>query len=176
MKTTVVKGVLTSCELMLAILFRWRVQLCGHDIVWLWHSHGSSHGDHHTLTTRYCAIAYLPQLNYNHSICRWHRWHFIIIVLIIIVVVVILSLFVLIISAFGNVVYTLHLRTYCCVHCEWRAQILICFGCGSHINDSVSCGVPSDILGWRMARRAWFSCNQGIAHPWLSYGRLKMLR
>jgi len=31
MKTTVVKGVLTSDELMLAILFRWRVRSCGHD-------------------------------------------------------------------------------------------------------------------------------------------------
>ena len=35
MKTTVVNGVLTSYELMLAILFRWRVRSCGHDIVWL---------------------------------------------------------------------------------------------------------------------------------------------
>jgi hypothetical protein len=37
MKTTVVKGVLTltSYELMLAILFKWRVPSCGHDIVWL---------------------------------------------------------------------------------------------------------------------------------------------
>jgi hypothetical protein len=34
-KTTVVKGVLTSYELMLAILFRWHVRSCGHDIVWL---------------------------------------------------------------------------------------------------------------------------------------------
>ena len=61
MKTTVVKGVLTSYELMLAILFRWRVRSCGHDIVWLWRSHGSGHGsDHHTLATQYCAMAYLP--------------------------------------------------------------------------------------------------------------------
>jgi hypothetical protein len=35
MKTTVVKGVLTSYELMLAILFRWRVRSCGHD--WDYH-------------------------------------------------------------------------------------------------------------------------------------------
>ncbi len=35
MKTTVVKGVLSFYELMLAILFRWHVPLCGHDIVWL---------------------------------------------------------------------------------------------------------------------------------------------
>jgi hypothetical protein len=33
MKTTVVKGVLTSYELMLAILFRWRVRSCGSDAV-----------------------------------------------------------------------------------------------------------------------------------------------
>ena len=61
MKATVVKGVLTSYELMLAILFRWRVRLCGHDIMWLWRSHGSGHGsDRHTLATWYCTIAYLP--------------------------------------------------------------------------------------------------------------------
>ncbi len=48
MKTTVDKGVLTSYELMLAILFRWRVWSCGHNIVCLWRSHGSGHGsDHH---------------------------------------------------------------------------------------------------------------------------------
>ncbi len=46
---------------MLAILFRWHVWSCGHDIVWLWCSHGSGHGsDHHTLATQYCAIAHLP--------------------------------------------------------------------------------------------------------------------
>ena len=61
MKTTVVNGVLTSYELMLAILFRWCVQSCGQDILWLWRSHGSGHGsDHHTLAKQYCAIAYLP--------------------------------------------------------------------------------------------------------------------
>jgi hypothetical protein len=35
MKTTVVEGVLTSYELVLAILFRWRAQSCVRDIVWL---------------------------------------------------------------------------------------------------------------------------------------------
>ncbi len=35
MKTTVVNGVLTSYELILTILFKWRVPSCGHDIVWL---------------------------------------------------------------------------------------------------------------------------------------------
>ena len=35
MKTTVFKVVLTSYELMLAILFKWRVQSCVHNIVWL---------------------------------------------------------------------------------------------------------------------------------------------
>ena len=80
----------------------------------------------------------------------------------------------LIISTLGNGVYPRRLRAYCCVHWEWRAQILICFG--SHNNYSGSCGVPSDILGWRMARWAWFSRNQGIAHPWSSYDGLKMLR
>jgi len=47
MKTTVVEGVLTSYELMLAILFRWRVWSCGHKIVWLWRSHGSGHRSDH---------------------------------------------------------------------------------------------------------------------------------
>ncbi len=46
---------------MLAILFRWHVWSCGHNIVWLWCSHRSDHGsDHHTLATQYCAIAHLP--------------------------------------------------------------------------------------------------------------------
>jgi hypothetical protein len=35
MKTTVVKGMLTSYELVLAILFRWRAQSGVHNIVWL---------------------------------------------------------------------------------------------------------------------------------------------
>jgi hypothetical protein len=60
---------------MLAILFRWHVQSCSHDIVWLWCSHGFGHGsDHHTLATRYCAIAHLPtfelQSFYLLLICR----------------------------------------------------------------------------------------------------------
>ena len=80
----------------------------------------------------------------------------------------------LIISTLGNAIYPWRLCTYCCVHWEWRAQILICFG--SHNNYSGSCGVPSDILGWQMARWARFSHNQGIAHPWSSYGGLKMLQ
>ncbi len=168
MKTTVAKGVLIFYELMLAILFRWCVWSCGHDIVWLWRSHGSGHGsDHHTLD---CAIAYLPPFE-------------IILFVVVVVVVVLLSLYllsstllyypflILIIFTIGNAVYPRRLCAYCCVHWKWRAQILICFG--SHNNYSGSCGVPSDILGWRMARWAWFSCNQGITHPWLSCG-LKM--
>ena len=56
MKTTVVEGVLTSYELVLAILFRWRARSCVRDIVRLWRSHVSGHGpDHHTLATWYCA-------------------------------------------------------------------------------------------------------------------------
>ncbi len=47
MKTTVVKGVITSYELMLTILFRWRVWSCSHNIVWLWRSHGSGHRSDH---------------------------------------------------------------------------------------------------------------------------------
>ncbi len=168
MKTTVVKGVLISYELMLALLFRWRVWSCSHDIVWLWRSHGSGHGsDHHTLATQYCTIAYLPPFE-------------IILIVVVIVVIILLLLYLssltllyhpflfLIISTLGNAVYPRHLRAYCCVHWEWRAQILICFG--SHNNYSGSCGVPSDILGWRMTRWAWFSHNQGIAHPWFSCG------
>ena len=156
MKTTVVEGVLTSYELMLAILFWWRVRSCGHDIVWLWRSHGSGHGsDHHTLATWYCAIAYLPLFELQSfylllllSSFWYHPFLF------------------LTISTLGNAVYSWRLRTYCCVHWEWRAQILICFG--SHNNYSGSCRVPSDILGWRMARWARFSHIQGIAHPWSS--------
>jgi len=34
MKTTVVEGVLTSYELVLSILFRWRARSCIRDIVW----------------------------------------------------------------------------------------------------------------------------------------------
>ena len=145
---------------MLAILFRWRVQSCGYDIVWLWRSHGSGHGlDHHTLATWCCAIAYLPlfELQSFHllSLLLSFWYH--------------LFLF-LIISTLGNVVYSWNLHVCCCVHWhwEWRAQILIYVG--SHNNYSGSCRVPSDILGWRIARWAWFSCNQGIAHPWLLAG------
>jgi len=68
----------------------------------------------------------------------------------------------LIISTLGNAVYSRRLRAYCCVHWEWRAQILICFG--SHNNYSGSCWVLTDILGWRMAGWARFSRNQGPAH------------
>ena len=114
-----------------------------------------------------------PYSNCNHSICRWRCWRFAIFVIVIIVVVVIPSLFVFNYSTLGNAVYPWRLSAYCCVHWEWRAQILICFG--SHNNYSGSCWVPSDILGWRMARWARFSCNQGIAHPWSPYGGLKML-
>ncbi len=32
---------------MLAILFRWRVRSCGHDIVWPWRIHGSGNGLYH---------------------------------------------------------------------------------------------------------------------------------
>ena len=56
----------------------------------------------------------------------------------------------LVISTLRNAVYPWHLCTYCCVHWEWRAQVLICFG--SHKNYSGSSGVPSNNLGWRMAR------------------------
>ncbi len=139
---------------MLTILFRWRVQSCCHHLVWLWRSHGSSHVlDHHTLATWCCAIAYLPlfelQSFYLLSLSSLFWYH---------------PFLFLIISTLGNAVYSWRLRTYCCVHWEWRAQILICFG--SHIYYSGRCGVPSDILGWQMARWAWFSRNQGIAHPW----------
>ncbi len=52
MKTTVVKGVLTSYELVLAILFRWRAWSCVRHIVWLWRSHVSGHrSDHHLLSS-----------------------------------------------------------------------------------------------------------------------------
>ncbi len=51
MKTTVVKGVLTSYELVLAILFRWRARSCVRHIVWLWRSHVSGHrSDHQSLS------------------------------------------------------------------------------------------------------------------------------
>ena len=174
MKTTVVNGVLTSYELMLAILFRWRVWSCSHDIVCLWCSHGSGHGlDHHTLATWYCAIAYLPLLNCDHSIFRQRCRHFVIVVLSSSLLSLYHPYLFLIISTLGNAVYPRRLCAYCCVHWEWRAQICICFG--SHNNYSGSCGVPSDILGWRMARWARLSRNQGIAHPWSSYGGLKML-
>ena len=56
----------------------------------------------------------------------------------------------LIISTLGNVDHPWRLRTYCCVHWDWRAQVLICFG--SHKNYSGSSGVPSNILGWWMTR------------------------
>ncbi len=49
MKTTVVKGVLTSYELVLAILFRWRARSCVRHIVWLWRSHVSGHRSDHQL-------------------------------------------------------------------------------------------------------------------------------
>ncbi len=51
---------------MLAILFRWRVQSCGHDIMWLWCSHGSGHGSDH------------QQQRKKQQQLRWHwwqRWH-----------------------------------------------------------------------------------------------------
>ncbi len=61
MKTTVVEGVLTSYELVLAILFRWCAPLCIRNIVWLWRSHMSGHWpDHHTLATWYCSNAHVP--------------------------------------------------------------------------------------------------------------------
>jgi len=69
-----------------------------------------------------------------------------------------------------SICYPWRLCTYCCVHWEWRAQILICFG--SHIDYFGSCGVPSDTLGWWMARWAPFSHNQGVAHPWISINEL----
>ena len=96
MKTTVVKGVLSSFELMLAILFKWRVGLCGLDIVWLLRSHGSGH-TRRIITPLPHNIAQLltsPHLNYNHSICCWHHWHFVVFVLVIVAVVVIPSFFV----------------------------------------------------------------------------------
>ena len=115
-----------------------------------------------------------PHLNYNHS------FFVSVIVISLLLYSSLLSpslyhpfLF-LIISILGNAVYPWRLHAYCCVNWEWRAQILICFG--SHSNYSGSCRVPSDILGWRMARLAWFSHNQGIAHPWSLNGGLKMLR
>jgi len=103
-----------------------------------------------------------PYLNCNQSICRCCRRCFDTI-----------PFCFYISSTLGNAVYSWHLHAYCCVRWEWRAQILICFG--SHINYSGSCRVLSYILGSRMARWAWFSRNQGIAHPWSSYGGLKML-
>ncbi len=154
---------------MLAILFRWCVWSCGHNIVWLWCSHRSGHGlDHHTLATWYCAIAHLPpfelQSFYLSSLlslccccCPCH--HF--------VITIPFCCFVFI-STLGNAVYSLHLSAYYCVHWERGLPILICFGShysvhwerrlsilvcfGSHYKCSGSCGVPSDILGWRMAR------------------------
>ena len=65
MKTTVVKGVLTSYELMLAILFRWCVRcattiLCGSDAVT------------DPVTGRII-------LNYTHSICRRRGWRFVVV-------------------------------------------------------------------------------------------------
>ena len=154
---------------MLAILFRWRVRSCGLDIVWLLRSHGSGHTRRIITPLPHNIVQLLtsPHLNYNHSICCWHYLS-----------LLLLSLYhpflFLIISTLGNAIYPRCLRTYRCVHWEWRAQILICFG--SHIDYFGSCRVPSDILGWRMARWARFSRNQGIAHPWSSYGGLKMLQ
>jgi hypothetical protein len=90
-----------------------------------------------------------PHLNCNHSICH-HRF------------AVLLSsslllfhhyhpfLLLFFISNLGNAVYSLRLRVYCCVHWERGLPILVCFG--SHYKQSGSCGVPSDVLGWRMAR------------------------
>ncbi len=50
---------------MLAILFRWHVQSHGHDIVLLWRSHGSGHGDHHPPSTIFFIL-----INDN----AWLRW------------------------------------------------------------------------------------------------------
>ncbi len=106
---------LTSYELALAILFRWRAWSCVRDIVWLWRSHVSGHGsDHHTLATWYCAIAHLPtfelQSFYLLSIRSYRPRHCF-------VITIPFCCFVFI-STLGNAVFSLHLRAYCCVH--WK--------------------------------------------------------
>ncbi len=67
MKTTVVKGVLTSYELMLAILFRWRVLcattiLCGSDAV-----------------TDPVTGRIILNYSYTHSICRRRGGRFVVV-------------------------------------------------------------------------------------------------
>ncbi len=60
------------------------------------------------------------------------------------------------------------LRTYCCVHWKWGAQIFICFG--SHDNSSGSCWVHY-WFSWVADGQMMFGSllDQGIAHPWLLY-------
>ena len=120
MKTTVVKGVLTSHELMITILFRCVFDRAatisfGSDAV-------TDPISGRIITPLPHDIAQLltsPRLNCNHSICRRCRF--------VVVVTIPFCCFVFI-STLGNAVYSLRLRAYCCVHWERGLPILVCFG------------------------------------------------
>ena len=92
------------------------------------------------------------------------NWIYLFVVFVVIIVVhlvcclslsLLLSLFVVLflfppLEIWSLFVYSLCLRSYCCVHWKRGLPILVCFG--SHYKYSGSCGVPSNILGWQMAR------------------------
>jgi hypothetical protein len=178
MKTTVVKGVLTSYELVLAILFRWRAQSCVRNIVWLWRSHVSGLGlDHHTLATRYCAIAHLPTfelLSFYLLSIRRHCPCCCFVVVVIFVIVLSLP------SLFCALFPPLEMRSTLCVY----ACIVVSIGKEGY--QSLSALAVTCVL-WKWWSTVWYSwvadgqmmfgslVDQGIAHPWSSYG-LKMLQ
>ena len=121
MKTTVVKGLLTSYELVLASQYSLggvfdpaAMILCGSDAVMDpvtgWIITPLPHNIAQLLTS--------PHLNYNHSICPWRCWHFIIVVIVIVIVIIIPFFFVFNYFTLGNAIYPWRLCMYCCVHWE----------------------------------------------------------
>ena len=151
---------LTSYELVLAILFRWRAQSCICNIVWLWRSHVSGHGpDHHTLATWYCANAHIPTFE-PHSI--------------LFVVVVVVAFVVIVTIPFVVFAFYFH---------PWKCSLLSSFTLifvvsifgneGHHSSSAFACLAGTITLevaewyvwyffGWRMAR--WcsvLSCIRG---------------
>jgi hypothetical protein len=145
---------------MLAILFRWHVWSCGHNIMWLWRSHGSGHGsDHHTLATGYCAIAHLPNVNCNHSICR----RFVVVVLV--VVSLLPSLFVVLF-----LFPPLEMQSTLCIY----ARIVVSIGKGGYQSSSALAVTINTLevaeyrlifLGGGWPDDVQFSCRSGDSPP-----------
>ncbi len=163
MKTTVVKGVLISYELVLAILFRWHARSCVRDIVWLWRSHVSGHRpDHHTLATSYCSNAHVPTFEPQS-------------------IYLLLFLSSSLPSLFCALFPPLEMRSTLCVY----ARIVVSIGKEGYQSSSASAVTiyTLEVVEWYV----WCSwvadgqmmfgslVDQGIAHPWSSCG-LKMFQ